>query len=121
MESITQATIHEKRKHLRIKKKWPITVFKEGMTIEGEVKNITTAGMFISCKEQLRHNEICKISITAPNHRPIDLTCKVVWSNHLGVDNVRNSFGLGISFVSVSDQDLQTLDSLLSKQENRKS
>ena len=104
----------ENRKHSRIQVNWPITVLSESGSIEGETRNITVEGMFIICKEPLRLNETYRISIKPPNHKNIELTCKVIWSNLYGVDDEKTAYGMGFCFVQVSDKDRHFLSDAIS-------
>ncbi|MBW1911708.1 MAG: PilZ domain-containing protein [Deltaproteobacteria bacterium] len=105
----------ENRKHTRIEVRWPITVLtKDGTEIKGETRNITVEGMFIICKEPLPLNEICRISIRPPNHRNIEITCKVIWSNLYGIDDDKSAYGMGFCFVQVSDKDRHFLSDAIS-------
>ncbi len=104
----------DNREHNRIQVNWPITVKSEGDPIEGETRNITAEGMFIICKEPLRLNETYQISIKPPNHKNIELACKVVWSNLYGVDDEKTAYGMGFCFVQVADKDRHLLSDAIS-------
>ena len=56
----------EKRKQPRIEVNWPIEVFIDDRTIEGEAKNITLNGLFVCCNEALRLEENFRLSISPP-------------------------------------------------------
>ena len=103
----------ERREHTRIKARWPITIFTDDTTIEGETRDITPVGMFINCKEPLELNESYQISIIPPNYQSIELTCKVIWSNLYSTDG-ENTYGTGFCFVKVSDEDSHVLGDVLS-------
>ena len=95
----------ERRKHDRIRVRWPITVLTGHGTIEGETRNITVDSIFICCEEPLRLNEIFPMSISPPNHQMIEVTGKVIWSDLYAVDDRNTAFGTGICFVKISDGD----------------
>jgi len=103
----------ERRKHTRIKVRWPITVLTDNGEIKGETRDITVVGMFINCKEPLGLNESYQISIIPPNHQSIDLTCKVTWSNLYSTGG-ENTYDAGFCFVKVSDEDINSLSDVLS-------
>ena len=94
-----------KRKHDRIRVRWPITVLTDHGTIEGETRNITVDGIFICCEEPLQLNEIFSISISPPNQQTIEVTGKVIWSDFYAVDEENTAFGTGICFVKISNRD----------------
>jgi len=104
----------DRRKHTRIKVRWPITVLTDDSTIEGETRDITVVGMFINCKEPLRLNEIYQISIRPPNQQSIELNCEVVWSNLYSTDGENTAYGMGFCFVKVTDEDHHFLSDVLS-------
>ena len=80
----------------------------------GLTRNITVEGMFIICQEPLRLNETYQISIKPPNHKNIELACKVVWSNLYGVDDEKTAYGMGFCFVQVADKDRHLLSDAIS-------
>ena len=96
---------NEKRKHDRIRVRWPVTVFTNRGMIEGETRNISGDGIFICCEEPLRLNEIFPASMGAPNHQTIWFTGKVIWSDLYAVDDRDTAFGTGICFVKIADGD----------------
>jgi Tfp pilus assembly protein PilZ len=104
----------EKRKHPRIRVKWPVTVLTDYAIIKAETRNITVNGIFISSSELLRLNQSFPLSINPPNREPMKVTGKVVWSDHHSVDNKTVPYGMGICFVKVSDKDRHFLEELIS-------
>ena len=60
----------EKRKHPRYEVSWPITVFTDEGTIEGEAVNISLEGISICCEEPLPLKKNFRITI-APHDHPI--------------------------------------------------
>ena len=105
--------ISERRKHTRIKVRWPIHIVTDSGEVLGEIRDITLVGMFINCKEPLQLNESYHISIIPPNHQSIGLTCKVMWSNFYSTDG-ENKYGAGFCFVKVLDEDINSLNDILS-------
>ena len=71
--------------------------------MEGETRNISADGMFITCKEPLGINETYQIELTPPKQHAIELTCKVVWSDLYGIDGQKKTFGMGFCFVQVAE------------------
>jgi len=104
----------ERRKHDRIKVRWPVTVFTDHGMIKGETGNITVDGIFICCEEPLRLNEIFPASMDPPNHQTIWFTGKAIWSDFYAVDDQGTAFGTGICFVKVSDGDRHFFDQVVS-------
>jgi len=108
------ATEVERREHDRIRVRWPITVFTDRSTIEGETRNVTVDGIFICCEEPLRLNEIFPMSISPPNHQTVEVTGKVIWSDLYAVDEKNTAFGTGICFVKISDGDRHFFEDVVS-------
>ena len=104
----------ERRKHQRRKVTWPVNVFTDQGTIEGETKDISDEGVFISCEEPLVLNEKYRIGIIPPDHEIIDITGKVVWSDLYGIDENNTAFGMGICFVKIPYNDQYFLDDVVS-------
>ena len=105
--------IIERRKQERIKVRWPVTLFTDHDTIEGETRNITADGIFICCDEPLPLNEIFRMSIIPPNHKAIGVTGKVLWSDFYRIDDENTALGMGICFVKVSDGDRHFLKDMV--------
>ena len=106
----------ERRNRPRRLIRWPITVLADHATLEGETINITTDGLFVTCGEPLRLNEIYRLSILPPNHRPLGLKGKVVWSDLYGIDNNNVAVGIGICLVEVSDEDRHYIEDIVLNQ-----
>jgi Tfp pilus assembly protein PilZ len=107
-------TITERRACPRIRVRWPVTVVSGSAIVQAETRNITVNGVFISSKELLRLDETVPLRINPPNRQPLEVTGKVIWTNHSGVDNQEMSYGIGICFVEVSDGDRHFLEDLIS-------
>lgn len=104
----------ERRTYHRINVAWPISMVLDGESIDGETINITVDGVLITCEEPLQLNEVLRISINPPNHRSIEVTGKVIWSDHYAIDEQDAAFGMGICFVKISDVDRHFLKDLVS-------
>ena len=103
----------ERRQYPRIKVRWSITIVTFSGKIHGETRDISPAGMFINCEEPLQLNQTYQISVMPPNHHNIELSCKVIWSHSYTTDG-ENVYGMGFSFVKVSEEDRTFLVDLLS-------
>jgi hypothetical protein len=104
----------EKRKHPRIRVKWPVTVLTDNAIIQAETRNITVNGIFISSNELLRLNKSFPLRIKPPNREPMKMSGKVVWSDHHAVDDQTVSYGMSICFIKVFDKDRHFLEDLIS-------
>lgn len=104
----------EKRRHPRIKVEWPVIVSKGDDFIEGETKNIAFDGIAICCEEPLPLDEIVSISIEPDEQQSIVVSGKVVWSDVYGLDDQNITYGVGVCFVKISDEDRSRFLDLIS-------
>ncbi|MFB0520537.1 MAG: PilZ domain-containing protein [Desulfatiglandales bacterium] len=103
----------ERRKHDRIRVRWPVTVLTNNRIIQAETRNITVSGIFICCKEPLPRNEVLPVRISPPNYRVVQVSGKVIWSDLYAIDGQDISYGVGICFVKISDGDRHFLKDLI--------
>ena len=107
------ATKTERRKEPRIEVSWPVAVFAEHGTIEGETRNISIDGLAVFCEEPLRLNESYRISISPPDHPAVGITGKVVWSDLYGIEGDDTTVGMGVCFVEISEEDRGYLEEVV--------
>lgn len=108
------AAIDERRNVPRAEVAWPVTVFDEHNTIEGESRNISAKGLYICCDKPLPVNQVFGISIHPPNHQAIGVTGKVVWSDLYGIDDDKGIFGVGVCLIEISEEEQHVLKELIS-------
>ncbi len=104
----------EKRRHPRIKVEWSVIVSKGDDFIEGEAKNIAFDGIAICCEEPLPLDEIVSISIEPDEQQSIVVSGKVIWSDVYGLDDQNTTYGVGICFFKISDEDRSRFLDLIS-------
>jgi len=104
----------ERRTYPRVNKRWPVTILTDNATVQAETRNITVNGIFIASKELLRLNETFFLNISPPNRQSIQVTGTVIRSDHLSLDEQNISYGMGICFVKVSDDDRHFLEDVIS-------
>ena len=104
----------ERRKHPRLEVDWPITVFTDGDTVEGEALNISLEGISICCEEPLPLKKILRITIAPHDHPIIQISGEVVWSDLYGMDDDKTTIGMGLCFVEISDEDRLAIKKLVS-------
>jgi hypothetical protein len=105
----------EKRRHPRIPVRWPVTIITEKGTIEGESRNITVAGLFIHCQEEIHENEVHQLIIKIPKQESILVKGRVVWSNFDSMEETNSYRGMGFSFIKISDDDRVVLADVISR------
>ena len=105
----------EKRRHPRIPVRWPVTIITDEGTIEGVSRNITVAGIFILCQEELHENEVHQMIIKIPQQEAILVKGRVVWSNFDSMEETSSYRGMGFSFIKISDDDRMVLADVISR------
>jgi hypothetical protein len=107
------SNMSERRKNPRIEIDWPVEIFLDDKTIQGEAKNITPKGLFVCCEEELHLKENFRISIFPPDRGPINVVGKAVWSDFYAMDEQNTPVCVGISFVEISPEDRHLLKEML--------
>ena len=95
----------DKRNYPRVEINWPVTIYYEDEEIEGETRNISSEGLFISCEKALPLKKILNISLNPPEHQALGLRGEVIWSDLYGIDgsNKMDVYGIGICLVEVTE------------------
>jgi len=104
-------------KNRKNKTRWPITITTEQGGIDGELKSVTKAGIFIHCAKPLRHNETYRIVIRPTPELSVEIKGTLILSNPGHMDSRSNLSRMAVSFVRVSKGDQQRLKSLISGME----
>lgn len=109
------ADVIEKRRHPRIPVRWPVTIITDKGTIEGESRNITVAGIFIHCQEELHEDEVHQMIIKIPEQESILVKGRVAWSNFDSMEESNTYRGMGFSFIRISEDDRVILADVISR------
>jgi hypothetical protein len=107
----------EKAKHLKIRTKWPITIVTDQGGIDGELRTVTDAGLFIRCDKPLRNSETYRILIRPNPKLSVEVKGKLILSNPDRADYSSNLSGMSLSFVKISERYRGRLRSLISAME----
>jgi c-di-GMP-binding flagellar brake protein YcgR len=94
----------ESRKHPRAKVVWPIIMENSRNIISGETQDISAGGAYMRCRNPLKPVEVSmyvSVSLLSPRIRAM---AEVVRSDILGSANGVEYYGIGVRFVSVSDE-----------------
>jgi Tfp pilus assembly protein PilZ len=84
--------------------------------VEGEIKNISSKGAFVSCKDLPPVEDGFVIVIKAPDHKTMNLNGKIVWSTIVESSEGDSQFGIGVQFTRMTADDSQFLHSVSAKQ-----
>jgi len=80
--------------------------------VEGEIKNITSKGAFVSCKDLPPLEDGFVMVINAPDHKTMNLNGKIVWSTVVESAEGDSQFGIGVQFTRMTADDSQFLHSM---------
>jgi hypothetical protein len=103
----------ESRQRLRARVNWPVTIQTEEDTIERVTYNISPDGAFIRGLSPLKLHEVIDMTISGPDP-PIKVKAKVVWSSSQIPPDEAMPRGMGVEFIKISDEDRETISSLVS-------
>ena len=96
--------------------RWPVTMLTSQAKVEGEIKNITSKGAFVSCKDLPPLEDGFVMVINAPDHKTMNLNGKIVWSTVVESAEGDSQFGIGVQFTRMTADDSQFLHSMSAKQ-----
>ena len=98
--------IKERRTYPRGKYKWPVVFKTDKDSISGVTLNVGPDGVFISCQDPSRLNEVGELTISIPDSKhAIKARAEVVWSNIYGPDDEITPRGMGVRFIRISSDD----------------
>jgi hypothetical protein len=82
---------------------------------EGETENVSPTGAFISSTIVVLSEGSLRLVIKVPGHQPINVAGKVVWSRALNPNKGAPSFGVGVQFTKISENDSHFLREVILK------
>ena len=105
----------ELRKQPRMEVSWPITIFCENEKMNGELRNISTEGLFIRCTKPLPLNKVFDISIFPPDQQTLCLKGKIIWSDMYGIEGGEKPdiYGLGVCLAELSEEDKEKIKEMI--------
>lgn len=109
------ATPLGRRGYSRTSVKWPVTVLTSQDKTEGETENVSPTGAFISCTLVPLSEGSVRLVIKVPGHQPINAAGKVVWSKVINPNKGAPSFGVGVQFTKISENDSHFLREVILK------
>ena len=102
-----------KRHHYsRTEVRWEVHFFTDHGHMEGETVNISPEGVMVSCKELPPLEDNFRLVIRPPDHYPLDLTGRVVWTTICNPVSGAESIGVDIQFMSIGEKDRLYLQGL---------
>lgn len=82
---------------------------------EGETENVSPTGAFISCTVVPLSEGSIRLVIEVPGHQPINVAAKVVWLKAINPNEGAPSFGVGVQFTKISENDSHFLPEVILK------
>ena len=96
----------------RTEVRWEVHFFTDHGHMEGETVNISPEGVMVSCKELPPLEDNFRLVIRPPDHYPLDLTGRVVWTTICNPVSGAESIGVDIQFMSIGEKDRLYLQGL---------
>ena len=100
----------------RTEVRWQVYCFTPHGYIEGETVNISSEGVMVSCQELPPLEDNFRLVIRPPDHHPLDVTGKVVWTTICNPVSGAESIGVDVQFVSIQEKDRLYLQNLIAGQ-----
>jgi len=94
-----------RRQYSRAEVKWPITLLTSQKKTEGKTENVSPAGALIYCLEVPLSQSSLRMVIRVPGHQPIKVAGKVVWSKVVSPEGEVPTYGVGVRFTQISEND----------------
>jgi uncharacterized protein (TIGR02266 family) len=90
--------------------KWLVVIETDERSIDGVTWEVSPNGIFISCAEPLRLNEVCNLTLRVPSaDRSLEAKAEVVWSNIYGQNDEITPRGMGLRFLEISSEHRQLI------------
>ncbi|MCG6982471.1 MAG: PilZ domain-containing protein [Deltaproteobacteria bacterium] len=102
--------------HSRMEVRWEVHFFTDSGHMEGETVNISPEGVMVSCKELPPLEDKFRLVIRPPDHYPLDVTGRVVWTTICNPVSGAESIGVDIQFMSIGEKDKTFLQGLVGGQ-----
>jgi hypothetical protein len=106
----------ERRKYPRFSLKWPIHVLTEHGVVGGETRDVGLDGISICIDEPLPINQTFRMGIIPTHHPMVEFTGKVVWSDLYCMGEEDTTYGVGLCFVEISEDDWRLFQDILQDQ-----
>ncbi len=106
-----------KRHHrARTEVRWEVSFITPQGKIAGETVNISSEGVMVSCQELPPLEDDFRMLIKPPNHYPIDITGRVVWTTICNPVSGAETIGVDVQFMSIPERDRLFLQSMIPEQ-----
>ena len=100
----------------RTEVRWEVSFITPQGKIAGETVNISSEGVMVSCQELPPLEDDFRMLIKPPNHYPIDITGRVVWTTICNPVSGAETIGVDVHFMSIPERDRLFLQSIIPEQ-----
>ena len=105
----------ERRRYPRAEVLWSVGIITTQQFLTGQIKDISLAGAFICCPESLKPGEAFEMRFTdSPQGSRIEVRAEMVWSNITLPDDESQRSGMGVRFVTISNENRKVISTLIS-------
>lgn len=105
-----------KHHRARSEVRWEVSFITPNGKIAGETVNISSEGAMVSCQELPPLEDDFRMLIKPPNHYPIDITGRVVWTTICNPVSGAETIGVDVQFMSIPERDRLFLQSMIPEQ-----
>jgi hypothetical protein len=106
----------EKRKHPRVEVKWPVTMMTIDGDVNGIVENISSGGAYIRTRKLLSNNDLIVMGVLGLKRELLWIGAEVVRIDVARTPKPEQAMvGIGVQFTTVSGEDYQFLQNVVSK------
>ncbi len=108
----------ERRRFPRVSAAWSVSIDAPQGFVSGTTVNVSVGGAFICCKQLIKQRKKFQMAFfNVPSlNRPLPVTAEVVRSDFFWGDDGTLSYGIGVKFVDISDEDRAFVSELISAQ-----
>ena len=106
-------TDSERRKHTRYRVKMQVDWSSGENFLLSTIENISEMGIFIATEKPLKQGTTLKLKFAPQDIKPFEVTGEVMWVNPLTKNGKNINPGMGIKFVSLTDEKRQKIQELI--------
>ncbi|MGD8372506.1 MAG: PilZ domain-containing protein [Syntrophobacterales bacterium] len=106
----------ERRRFPRVSADWPVTIDSPQGFVRGRTVDISAGGAFISCKQPMKRSEKFLMAFfNVPTlDRALSVRAEVVRTDFYWADDETLSYGIGVKFIDISEEDKELVSTLVS-------
>jgi hypothetical protein len=106
----------DRRQFARAEVEWPVTILSPEQHTLGEIKNISQVGASIYCQKLPSSGPELSLEIQPPDRKSFLVFAKTIWALDADSSESPHCFVFGVQFKYISEDDIQFLGEIVSKQ-----